>query len=80
MTTLEYWQDAAAGLTPRNRALIDGEWTDAVDGATFTTVNPATGEAIVEVASGDATDIDRAVTSARTAFEDGRWSRLSPRD
>ena len=80
MTTLEYWQEAATGIEPRNRALIGGEWHDAVAGGTFTTVNPATGTAITDVVAGEAEDIDRAVDAARTAFEDGRWSRLSPRD
>ena len=35
MTTLEYWQGAAASVSPRDLALIDGEWTEAADGSTF---------------------------------------------
>ena len=80
MTTLEYWQDAAAAVDPRARVLIDGEWIDAADGGTFPTVNPANGSTITEVSAGTAADIDRAVASARASFEDGRWSRLAPRD
>ncbi len=80
MTTLAEWTDAAASVTPRNRIFIEGEWVDAADGATFETINPATGEAITSVAEGGPADIDAAVASARAAFEDGRWSNLSPRD
>ena len=77
--TLVDWQEAAATTEPRNRGFVDGEWVDAVDGATFDCINPANGQVITAVASGDAADIDRAVASARAAFEDGRWRNLSPR-
>ncbi len=80
MTTLAEWTDAASKVEARNKILIDGEWHDAADGATFDTVNPATGEVITAVAEGKDTDIDRAVASARAAFDDGRWARKSPRE
>jgi aldehyde dehydrogenase (NAD+) len=57
---------------------IGGEWTDAAGGA-FDCVDPSTGQVVAEVARGDASDIDRAVAAARTAFE-GPWSRLKPFD
>ncbi|WP_329223014.1 aldehyde dehydrogenase family protein [Streptomyces sp. NBC_01485] len=80
MTDLTHsdWQRRAARLRPETRAYIDGEWTHAADGATFTTVDPATAKPVAEVASCQATDVDRAVRAARAAFEDGRWSRLAP--
>jgi betaine-aldehyde dehydrogenase len=40
--------------------------------------NPATGEKIASVVNGSREDVDRAVQAARTAFYDGRWSRLTP--
>jgi phenylacetaldehyde dehydrogenase len=45
---------------------------------TFTTPNPATGEDLATVAAGGAEDIDRAVRVARSAFDDGPWSRMTP--
>jgi len=60
--------------------LINGEHIDARSGERFAATNPATGTTITEVALGDAADIDTAVTSARMAFDDGRWSQRSPRD
>jgi phenylacetaldehyde dehydrogenase len=39
-------------------------------------LNPATGEPIAEVPAGGADDVDRAVRTARQAFEDGPWPRM----
>jgi acyl-CoA reductase-like NAD-dependent aldehyde dehydrogenase len=41
-------------------------------------VDPATGEEIATAASGSAEDLQRAVASARAAFDDGRWRFLPP--
>jgi acyl-CoA reductase-like NAD-dependent aldehyde dehydrogenase len=73
------WHSEAAKLKPETRMFIDGEFVHAKSGATFETINPATGDIIAEVASGDASDVDRAVASARKAFKSGVWSRMAPR-
>jgi aldehyde dehydrogenase (NAD+) len=57
--------------------LIDGKWVDAADGKKFDVYNPSTGEVFCQVAEGGAEDIDRAVRSARAAFN-GPWSQMSP--
>jgi phenylacetaldehyde dehydrogenase len=57
---------------------INGQFVNAASGKTFDTPNPATGETLARVAEGDAEDINRAVTAARKAFEEGPWSRMSP--
>ena len=48
-------------------------------GKTFATINPATGEAICQVAEGDKADVDLAVKAARKAFEDGPWRKMNAR-
>jgi acyl-CoA reductase-like NAD-dependent aldehyde dehydrogenase len=58
------------------RHLIGGEPVESADGRTFETVDPATGEAIVEVSQGGAEDADRAVRAAREALG-GKWSQLN---
>jgi aldehyde dehydrogenase (NAD+) len=58
---------------------IDGDFVEPVDGATTTTINPATEEVLAEVAIAGERDVDRAVAAARTAF-DGPWSRLRGAD
>ena len=65
-------QSAAAKLAsslhlPRN-AMIGGRAVPAASGKTFTTINPATGEPLAEVADCGAEDVDRAVEAARRAF------------
>lgn len=58
--------------------LVDGQWAPAADGRTLSSHNPATGEHLADFARGQATDVDRAVTAARRAFENGPWPRFSP--
>src|SRR5262249_10237201 len=65
--------------TRRYQLFIDGQFVDAESGKTFLTPNPATGETFAEVAEADKADVDKAVASARKAFE-GKWSKMSARD
>lgn len=64
---------------PVQRLLIGGEWVPPASGTDFDSFNPATGEAITRLGAGDASDVDRAVKAARSAFE-GEWSRWKPYD
>jgi len=62
----------------RNRLWIANQWVDAQTGATFATVNPATGEEITRVAEARSEDVDLAVQAARAAMEDTAWRRMNP--
>ncbi|MFD7296065.1 aldehyde dehydrogenase [Streptomyces sp. NPDC059897] len=73
--THQDWATLAGQLDFRTRAFIGGEWRDAASGATFATVDPATGRTVAEVASCDTPDVDAAVRAARRSFEAGDWSR-----
>ena len=69
----------ATGFMGRNALmLIDGKLVPAASGKTFPVYNPASGTLIASVPEGDAEDINRAVAAARRAFDDGRWSSVSP--
>ncbi|KAL0334190.1 UNVERIFIED_CONTAM: Aldehyde dehydrogenase family 2 member B7, mitochondrial [Sesamum angustifolium] len=46
-------------------------------GKTFPTLDPRTGEVIAHVAEGDAEDINRAVATARKAFDEGPWPKMT---
>eukprot|EP00249_Psilotum_nudum_P010106 c22338_g1_i1 orf=331-1821(+) len=59
------------------KLFIDGEFVDAVSGKTFETIDPRTGEVIVQVAEADKEDVDIAVKAAKKAFEEGPWPRMS---
>jgi acyl-CoA reductase-like NAD-dependent aldehyde dehydrogenase len=61
----------------QHRLLIGGQWVDACSGATFDTVDPATGEVLASVAAAGREDVDRAVRAARRAYED-EWRAISP--
>lgn len=70
----------AGALQIETRAFIDGEYRAGAAELSFPVENPATGKAIADVTWCTEVDVDAAVVSARRAFEDGRWSRRSPRD
>jgi phenylacetaldehyde dehydrogenase len=60
-----------------HKLLINGKWLESSTGESFATFNPATGDILSHVASGNSADIDRAVKAARAAFDDGPWSRIT---
>lgn len=60
--------------------LINGEWVSPAAGQTFFTRNPATGEVLAEVSLAGEIDVDRAVQSARAAYQTGPWSKMSGDD
>lgn len=64
----------------QTKLLINNKWVDPVEGGSFETYNPATGEVIAEVAAATAKDVDKAVKAARKALETGPWSKLDAAD
>jgi aldehyde dehydrogenase (NAD+) len=62
------------------RLYIDADWVDATGNDEVDVVNPATEEVIARVPQASTGDVDRAVASARRAFDDGPWPRMSPRE
>ena len=67
-------------LSSPRKMLIDGKWIAAASGKTFSTLNPATGQPLGEIAEGDKEDINLAVRAARRAFDSGPWHRMTPSD
>src|SRR5499433_4627014 len=62
-------------MVNRLKFYIDGAWVDPIGKKTRSVVNPATEEAMYEVALGSKEDVDRAVAAARRAFQ--AYSRSS---
>ncbi len=82
-TSWEY-SDAPQGtehvqIDERYKLFIGGEFVAPEKGRYFKTVNPATEEVISEVAEATRQDINKAVESARKAY-DKQWSALSGRE
>lgn len=79
MPSLAHFEAIAASLSPpETRAFIGGQFVDAVEGATFESMNPATGKSLAHIAACGEQDVDKAVTAARTSFRAGLWSALHP--
>ena len=62
-------------MVNRMQFYIDGAWVDPAVKKSTPVVNPATEEAIYEIALGSKADVDNAVAAARGAFE--AYSRTS---
>ncbi len=79
------WQTIAEGLNLTNggakitaNAVIGNKLVGAQSGATFDTVNPATGEVLAQVPDCNGDDVNDAVAAARRAADDGPWSQMTP--
>ncbi len=60
-----------------DRFFIGGEWVAPASDATFDVLDSGTEEHYFSVAEAQAADMDRAVSAARAAFDDGPWPRLT---
>ncbi len=56
---------------------IDGKWVDSISGKTKEIINPFNSEVIAVVATGDDSDSKKAIAAARTAFDSGKWPRMT---
>jgi acyl-CoA reductase-like NAD-dependent aldehyde dehydrogenase len=69
--------ETAVPLRHADKFFIGGNWVAPSSGATIEVIDSSTEEIYFRVPEAQAADIDRAVTAARTAFDDGPWPRLS---
>ncbi len=60
------------------RSFIDGRRSDARGEASFDLIGVTDNIVLTTIADAGAEDVDRAVASARRAFDDGRWRSLAP--
>jgi len=60
-----------------DRFFIGGEWVAPSTDACADVIDSATEEMFFRVALADSRDMDRAIASARAAFDDGPWPRMS---
>src|SRR5665213_74204 len=63
-------------VSQTHHLLIGAERTQAADGRTFATLDPATGSEIAQVALGGPEDVERAVAAARSALSEGPWGSM----
>jgi phenylacetaldehyde dehydrogenase len=58
--------------------LIDGDWVSASNGDTIEVFNPSTGGVITHAASATTEDTANAISAARSSFDAGIWTGLTP--
>ena len=68
------------GVKDCPKLFIDGRWIDAESDQVWTHIHPATHEAVTRFATAGASDIDRAVSAARRAFDEGLWPKMKARE
>ncbi|MFO1260974.1 MAG: aldehyde dehydrogenase family protein [Sphingomonadaceae bacterium] len=78
MSIIEHanWEGRAKALPLRISPFVEGEYVENTSSATFMKYNPANGALLHHLPEGTQEDVDRAVASARRAFEDRRWRGL----
>jgi len=74
------WESQAKDLQIESRAFTNGRYENALSGQTRETVSPGDGRHLADVANCGTEDADKAVKSARAAFESGVWSAMAPAD
>ncbi len=66
-------------MTNSRKFYINGEWVDPTTDATIEVINPATEQAITEIAMGGPADVDAAVAAAKGAFETYSQTKVEER-
>jgi acyl-CoA reductase-like NAD-dependent aldehyde dehydrogenase len=74
------WQQRLSNFSYQVDNFIDGQRCQALSGATFDVLNPATGQAHAKAPRSGKEDIEVAVKAARRVYKSGAWSRLAPRE
>lgn len=65
---------------PPQGHFVNGQYQAAEGNAQRDVISPIDGQILTKIADGTPADMNGAVSIARTAFEDGRWSRMAPGD
>jgi acyl-CoA reductase-like NAD-dependent aldehyde dehydrogenase len=66
-----------APVSNTDRFYIDGDWVTPSTDATIDVIDSHTEQVFLRVAEAQAADIDRAVSAAREAFDNGPWPRMT---
>ncbi|MEY4683386.1 MAG: hypothetical protein RL534_805 [Actinomycetota bacterium] len=80
MSTTEIWQERASKVKPNGNIFIDGKSIPSASGKTLEDFSPVLNRSIANIAAGDSEDVNKAVASAKRAFDSGIWSQMNPRD
>jgi phenylacetaldehyde dehydrogenase len=73
-----YSEKASSFLNRKPQLFINNRWVDSTGEATLTVEDPSTGKEIGRIVEANNEDVNRAVSAARGAFDDDRWTGLAP--
>jgi betaine-aldehyde dehydrogenase len=65
-------------VTAHDKLFIGGEWVAPATDDRIEVVSPHSEEVVATVPEASPADVDRAVSAARTTFDEGTWSQLTP--
>jgi aldehyde dehydrogenase (NAD+)/betaine-aldehyde dehydrogenase len=71
---------SAGGKEVEASCYIDGRWVQGGADADTDVLNPATEESLARLRFASGEQVEQAIAAARRAFDDGPWSRTTPRD
>ncbi len=71
-------QAVSVPIRQPDRFFIGGRWVAPSSDATFTVIQPGNEEVFYRAAAAQPGDMDRAITAARVAFDEGPWPHLEP--
>src|SRR5437763_13581488 len=63
-------------MTDYDKLYIGGDWTAPATDGRIDVISPHTEDVVARVAEASTADVDRAVETARQAFDNGDWPRL----
>jgi aldehyde dehydrogenase (NAD+) len=75
--TSSHLSESTLALLDGSGTYVDGSWRDGA-GPPIEVIDPSDGTTVGTLASSSIADVTDAVDAARTAFDDGRWSGLTP--
>src|SRR6187401_2380482 len=73
-------RDRSAAMETRDRLFIGNEWVAPTTNGTIDVISPITEDVYARTPDGSPADIDRAVASARDAFDNGPWPTMPPHE
>ncbi len=78
MTSTTDWSLVADELCANGKIFVNGRYINAHNGAIFVKQSPVDGRNLTGISYSSEVDVNNAVCVARSAFEDGRWSKRLP--
>ena len=67
----------SAKIPSYEKLFIGGQWCEPSSSGQLAVYSPSTEEAIATIPAVTAKDLDKAITAARKAFDDGPWPKMS---